>query len=222
MDEETDSLIIFKTRQEKWLEKEIVGHELQKLGTFLWLFHCRYILKLENIVSSRKKISREGSLTYWKWMVYNILSNTREKYFQGVRQLFSFKILFLSHWYCWISMYFLCRRTAFNRTNVELKYGNNSHKMDHCHLLIVPMWNWNMAFDAGNITLTILLIVPMWNWNTITVMQRLHPEDLLIVPMWNWNVIRSSILHGNRWLLIVPMWNWNEDAWIFCVVFNPF
>lgn len=35
MDEETDSLIIFKTRQEKWLEKEIVGHELQKLDTFL-------------------------------------------------------------------------------------------------------------------------------------------------------------------------------------------
>jgi CRISPR-associated protein Cas2 len=33
--EETDSLIIFKTRQEKWLEKEIVGHERQELGTFL-------------------------------------------------------------------------------------------------------------------------------------------------------------------------------------------
>ena len=35
MDEETDSLILFKTRQEKWLEKEIVGKELQKLDTFL-------------------------------------------------------------------------------------------------------------------------------------------------------------------------------------------
>ena len=35
MDEETDSLIIFKTRQEKWLEKEVVGHERQKLDTFL-------------------------------------------------------------------------------------------------------------------------------------------------------------------------------------------
>lgn len=35
MDEETDSLIIFKTRQEKWLDKEIVGHECQKLDTFL-------------------------------------------------------------------------------------------------------------------------------------------------------------------------------------------
>jgi CRISPR-associated protein Cas2 len=35
MDEETDSLIIFKTRQEKWLEKEIVGHERQNLDTFL-------------------------------------------------------------------------------------------------------------------------------------------------------------------------------------------
>lgn len=35
MDEETDSLIIFKTRQEKWLDKEIVGHERQKLGNFL-------------------------------------------------------------------------------------------------------------------------------------------------------------------------------------------
>jgi CRISPR-associated protein Cas2 len=35
MDEETDSLIIFKTRQEKWLDKEIVGHERQDLDTFL-------------------------------------------------------------------------------------------------------------------------------------------------------------------------------------------
>jgi len=35
MDEETDSLIIFKTRQEKWLDKEIVGHERQTLDTFL-------------------------------------------------------------------------------------------------------------------------------------------------------------------------------------------
>jgi len=35
MDEDTDSLIIFKTRQEKWLDKEIVGHERQNLDTFL-------------------------------------------------------------------------------------------------------------------------------------------------------------------------------------------
>jgi CRISPR-associated protein Cas2 len=35
MDEETDSLIIFKTRQEKWLDKEIVGHERQNLDNFL-------------------------------------------------------------------------------------------------------------------------------------------------------------------------------------------
>ncbi len=35
MDEETDSLIIFKSRQEKWLEKEIVGHERQSLDIFL-------------------------------------------------------------------------------------------------------------------------------------------------------------------------------------------
>jgi len=35
MDEEDDSLIIFKTRQEKWLDKEIVGRERQNLDTFL-------------------------------------------------------------------------------------------------------------------------------------------------------------------------------------------
>ena len=35
MDEETDSLIIFKTHQEKWLEKEIVGKERQNLDNFL-------------------------------------------------------------------------------------------------------------------------------------------------------------------------------------------
>jgi len=35
MDAEYDSLILFKTRQEKWLEKEIVGKELSKLDNFL-------------------------------------------------------------------------------------------------------------------------------------------------------------------------------------------
>ncbi len=35
MKEEDDSLIIFKTRQEKWLDKEIVGKERQSLDTFL-------------------------------------------------------------------------------------------------------------------------------------------------------------------------------------------
>lgn len=35
MDEETDSLIIFKTRQERWLNKEIVGMERQELNSFL-------------------------------------------------------------------------------------------------------------------------------------------------------------------------------------------
>ena len=35
MDEETDSLIIFRTRQEKWLDKEIVGSERQSLSNML-------------------------------------------------------------------------------------------------------------------------------------------------------------------------------------------
>jgi CRISPR-associated protein Cas2 len=35
MDEESDSLIIFKARQEKWLEKEIVGMERQALDNFI-------------------------------------------------------------------------------------------------------------------------------------------------------------------------------------------
>jgi len=35
MNAEDDSLIVFKTRQEKWLDKEIVGHERQNLNTFL-------------------------------------------------------------------------------------------------------------------------------------------------------------------------------------------
>ena len=35
MEEDIDSLIIFKTRQEKWLEKEIVGHERSSLDRFL-------------------------------------------------------------------------------------------------------------------------------------------------------------------------------------------
>ena len=35
IDKDTDSIIIFKTRHEKWLDKEIVGKELVKLDNFL-------------------------------------------------------------------------------------------------------------------------------------------------------------------------------------------
>ncbi len=35
MDEKTDSLIIFKTRNEKWLDKEIVGKERGEVDNFL-------------------------------------------------------------------------------------------------------------------------------------------------------------------------------------------
>ncbi|WP_233357743.1 CRISPR-associated endonuclease Cas2 [Haloflavibacter putidus] len=35
MDEEHDSLILFKSRSEKWLEKEVVGKEKNDLDTFL-------------------------------------------------------------------------------------------------------------------------------------------------------------------------------------------
>jgi CRISPR-associated protein Cas2 len=35
MKEETDSLIIFKSRDEKWLDKEVVGKERGETGNFL-------------------------------------------------------------------------------------------------------------------------------------------------------------------------------------------
>lgn len=35
MDTETDSLIFFKTRQEKWLDKEVVGLERSDIDNFL-------------------------------------------------------------------------------------------------------------------------------------------------------------------------------------------
>lgn len=35
MKEETDSLIFFKSRNENWLEKEVVGQERSKLDNFL-------------------------------------------------------------------------------------------------------------------------------------------------------------------------------------------
>jgi CRISPR-associated protein Cas2 len=35
MDEETDSLIIFNTRNEKWLNREIIGMERSSLGNIL-------------------------------------------------------------------------------------------------------------------------------------------------------------------------------------------
>lgn len=35
MDEETDSLIIFKSRQESWLDKEVIGKEKNELDNLL-------------------------------------------------------------------------------------------------------------------------------------------------------------------------------------------
>lgn len=35
MNEETDSLILFKSREERWLEKEVIGQEKNELDTFL-------------------------------------------------------------------------------------------------------------------------------------------------------------------------------------------
>lgn len=35
MNEETDSIIVFKSRQEKWLEKMVVGKEKNKIDNFL-------------------------------------------------------------------------------------------------------------------------------------------------------------------------------------------
>ena len=35
MEEDKDSLIIFKTRQERWLEKEVIGKERNTLDRFL-------------------------------------------------------------------------------------------------------------------------------------------------------------------------------------------
>ena len=35
MKEENDSLIIFKSREERWLEKEVIGQEKNGLDTFL-------------------------------------------------------------------------------------------------------------------------------------------------------------------------------------------
>lgn len=35
MNEETDSVIVFKSRQEKWLEKEVIGKEKNELDNIL-------------------------------------------------------------------------------------------------------------------------------------------------------------------------------------------
>jgi len=35
MNEETDSLILFKSREERWMEKEVIGNEKNKIDTFL-------------------------------------------------------------------------------------------------------------------------------------------------------------------------------------------
>jgi len=35
MDKESDSLIIFKSRQEKWLEKQVIGKEKNEIDNFI-------------------------------------------------------------------------------------------------------------------------------------------------------------------------------------------
>lgn len=35
MDEEIDSLIVFKSRDEKWLDKEVIGHERSTLDNII-------------------------------------------------------------------------------------------------------------------------------------------------------------------------------------------
>lgn len=35
LNEETDSIIVFKSREEKWMEKEVIGNEKNKIDTFL-------------------------------------------------------------------------------------------------------------------------------------------------------------------------------------------
>jgi CRISPR-associated protein Cas2 len=35
LDEEEDSVLIFKSRSSQWLEKQVVGHERNRLDTFL-------------------------------------------------------------------------------------------------------------------------------------------------------------------------------------------
>ena len=35
MDKEYDSIIVFKSRQEKWLEKEVIGKEKNELDNFI-------------------------------------------------------------------------------------------------------------------------------------------------------------------------------------------
>lgn len=35
MDDETDSIIVFRTRQEKWLDKEVIGKERSPLDTII-------------------------------------------------------------------------------------------------------------------------------------------------------------------------------------------
>lgn len=40
MHEESDSLITFKSREERWLEKQVIGKEKNELDIFLWLSNC--------------------------------------------------------------------------------------------------------------------------------------------------------------------------------------
>ena len=121
-------------------------------------------------------------------MGYNILSNTREKYFQGVRQLFSFKILFLSYWYCWISIYFFESSNDFQsyQSGIEISYLFFIGVIIYLLLSIVPKWNWNgpqpgeetmrlpfqsyqsgieMRLNRYSTPSIVLSIVPKWNWN---------------------------------------------------------
>ena len=52
MDEENDSVIIFKSRNEKWLEKQVVGKDLQ------WPVNSRFFHNLNELIDFIDKLNR--------------------------------------------------------------------------------------------------------------------------------------------------------------------
>ena len=106
----------------------------------------------------------------------------------------------------WLGLQIINR---FNRTFMELKYGNWVNITRWRSVLIVPLWNWNHAsrwrhrFAADSFNRTFMEL--KFRGDSF----QGFASIVLIVPLWNWNIWKFGENKKNLIVLIVPLWNWN-------------
>ena len=84
-------------------------------------------------------------------------------------------------------------------------------------VLIVPLWNWKIAFSDIICNTFLVLIVPLWNWKegedyyTYIYTFRFNRTfmELKVNPHWH------ILIFSDSDVLIVPLWNWKSAVIIW-------